>query len=154
MSPSHTFRAVIEDAGDGGAYVCVPFDVEKAFGKKRVKILATFDGVPYRGSMVRMGTEQHLLLVLKDIRKQIGKNIGDEIEVTVDEDTQPRVVNVPEDLQKALMNNPEAFVFFEKLSYTHQKEYVQWIEEAKRPETRQKRVEKTIELLREGKREH
>lgn len=153
MPSTYTFRAVIEDAGDGGAYVSVPFDVENAFGKKRVKILATFDGVPYRGSMVRMGTEQHLLLVLKDIRKQIGKNIGDEIEVTVAEDTQPRVVKVPEDLHKALQSDPAAREFFDKLSYTHQKEYVQWIEEAKRLETRQGRIEKTMDMLKQGKRE-
>ena len=89
MPPSHAFRAIIEDAGDGGAFVSVPFDVEAAFGKKRVKVLATLDGVPYRGSLVRMGSECHLLPVLKSIRRQIGKDIGDEIEVTVEEDAQP-----------------------------------------------------------------
>ena len=81
MSSTHTFRAVIEDAGDGGAFVTIPFDVEQAFGKKRVKVLATIQGVPYRGSLVRMGGECHLLPVLKDIRRQTGKSIGDEIEV-------------------------------------------------------------------------
>src|SRR5512139_2764918 len=116
---SHTFRAIIEDAGGGGAFVSVPFDVEQAFGKKRVKILATFDGVPYRGSMVRMGSECHLLLVLKEIREQIGKTFGDEIEVTVEEDTQPRVIVVPDDLRLALEAEPAALAFFEKLAYTH-----------------------------------
>ena len=154
MSQKHTFRAVIEDAGNGGAYVSVPFDVEQAFSKKRVKVLAVIEGVPYRGSLVRMGTECHLLPVLKEIRQQIGKAIGDEIEVTVEEDTQPRQVTVPTDLQQVLDADPVAQAFFERLSYTRQKEYVQWIEEAKRPQTRLSRLEKTVEMLKQGKREH
>ena len=154
MPPKHTFRAVIEDAGNGGAFVTIPFDVEQAFGKKRVKVLATIQGVPYRGSLVRMGGECHLLPVLKDIRRQTGKSIGDEIEVTVEEDTQPRSVTVPPDLGQALAVEPAAQAFFGQLSYTHQKEYVQWIEEAKRPQTRQTRITKTVEMLKQGKREH
>ena len=151
MSPSHTFRATIQDAGDGGAYVNVPFDVEQVFGKKRVKVLASIDGIPYRGSLVRMGGECHLLPVLKEIRQQLGKSIGDEIEVTVEEDVQPRQVSVPDDLRQALEAESAAQAFFEKLSYTHQKEYVQWVEEAKRPETRQLRIIRTLEMLRQGK---
>ena len=154
MTAQYSFRAVIEDAGNGGAYVCVPFDVDQAFGKKRVKVLATIEGVPYRGSLVRMGTECHLLPVLKEIRQQIGKAIGDEIEVTVEEDTQPRQVVVPVDLAQALESDASASDFFQRLSYTHQKEYVAWIEEAKRPETRQARIIKTIDMLKQGKREH
>jgi hypothetical protein len=154
MPSSHTFRAKIEDAGGGGAFVSVPFDVEQAFGKKRVKVLATIEGVPYRGSMVRMGSECHLLPVLKEIREQIGKTFGDEIEVTVEEDTQPRQIVVPDDLRLALEAEPAAYTFFEKLSYTHQKEYVRWVEEAKRAETRLSHIQKTIEMLKQGKREH
>jgi hypothetical protein len=153
MPSSHTFRAIIEDPAGGGAFVRVPFDVEQAFGKKRVKILATIDGVPYRGSLVRMGTECHLLLILKEIREQIGKTFGDEVEITVQEDSEPRVVSVPEDLRAALDADPAAQAFFNKLAYSHQREYVMWIEEAKRPETRQKRVQGTMQMLKEGKRE-
>jgi hypothetical protein len=153
MTPTHAFRAVIQDAGDGGAYICIPFAVEGAFGKKRVKVLASLDGLPYRGSLVRMGTDCHLLPVLKDIRQQLGKSIGDEIEVSLEEDCQPRVVSVPPDLQAALEADPGAQTFFHKLSYTHQKEFVQWVEEAKRPETRQKRIQRTLDLLLAGKRE-
>ena len=153
MSPKHTFRAVIEDAGNGGAYVSVPFDVEQVFGKKRVKVLASIEGIPYRGSLVRMGTECHLLPVLKEIRLRLGKAIGDEIEVTVEEDTQPRTVTLPPDLQQALEADPQAASFFAALAYTHQKEYVQWIEEAKQAATRQRRIHKAIEMLKQGKRE-
>jgi hypothetical protein len=154
MATQHTFRAVIEDAGNGGAYVSVPFDVEQVFGKKRVKVLAKIEGVPYRGSLVRMGTECHLLPVLKEIRQQIEKSIGDEIEVTVEEDTQPRQVAVPPDLQQAMTADSVALVIFERLAYTHQKEYVQWIEQARRPQTRVARIAKTVEMLKQGKRQH
>lgn len=154
MAAQYTFRAVIEEAGNGGAYVTIPFDVEQAFGKKRVKVLAIIEGVPYRGSLVRMGTEHHLLPVLKAIRQQTGKAIGDEIEVTVEEDTLLRQVAVPADLAQALESDASGKDFFQRLSYTHQKEYVAWVEEAKRSETRQARIIKTIEMLKQGKREH
>jgi hypothetical protein len=154
MAAQYTFRAVIEDAGNGGAFVTIPFNVEQTYGKKRVKVLATIEGVAYRGSLVRMGGECHLLPVLKEIRQQTGKSIGDEIEVTVEEDTQPRQVAVPADLIQALAADSTAQDFFEQLSYTRQKEYVQWIEQAKRPQTGQSRIVKTVEMLKQGKREH
>jgi len=151
MTEKHTFRAVIEDPGGGGAFVRIPFDVEDVFGKKRVKIKATIDGEPYRGSLVRMGAPYHILIVIKDIRNKIGKTFGDEVEVTLEEDLEPRVVEVPADLKEMLDVNPQAASFFEKLSYTHQREYVYWINESKRSETRQRRIRKTAEMLLEGK---
>ena len=132
MVQKQKFRAVIENAGGGGAFVSVPFDVEQVFGKKRVKIKATIAGEPYRGSLVRMGGACHLLPVLKDIREKTGKSFGDEIEIELEEDTEPREVEVPQDLKVALGSNPEAVVFFMRLSYTHQREYVRWIESTKR----------------------
>lgn len=149
---SRTFRAIIEDAGRGGAYVTVPFDVEEAFGQKRVKVKATIDGEPYQGSLVRMGGPCHILGVAKQIRDKIGKGYGDEVEVTVVEDTEPRVVQVPDDLRQALAGSPQAEAFFQGLSYTHQKEYVRWIEGAKREQTRQARVARALEMLQQGKR--
>jgi Bacteriocin-protection, YdeI or OmpD-Associated/Domain of unknown function (DUF1905) len=148
MSKKYRFRASIKSTdGGGGAYVIVPFDVEQTFGKKRVPIKATIDGVAYRGSLVRMGGPCHLLLILKEIRQQIGKGAGDEVDVILTEDTEPRVVQVPADLQKALRSAPEAKKFFTKLSYTHRREYVRWIEEANRRETRTKRIAQAVELL-------
>ena len=154
MSQRYKFRAVIEAAGGGGAFVTVPFDVEQAFGKKRVKIKALIEGEPYRGTLVRMGGPEHLLLVLKDIREKIGKSFGDEIEIELEEDTEPRQVEVPQDLKDVMESDPEAQEFFKHLSYTHQKEYVKWIEEAKQDQTRQSRILRTVELLKQGKREH
>ena len=151
MSGKHSFRAVIQEAGGGGAFVEVPFDVEKAFGKKRVPILATIDGEPYRGSLVRMGADCHMLIVLKEIRAKIGKQPGDEVEVTVEEDGSPRVVEIPDDLKAALRAVPEARTLFQSLAYTHQREYVKAIEEANRPETRRARIERTMAMLKEGR---
>jgi hypothetical protein len=151
MSQKQTFTAVIQNAGGGGAFVEVPFDVETAFGSKRPRIKAMIEGVPYRGILTRMGTDYHMLIILKEIRQQIGKTFGDEVTITVEPDTEPRVIEVPNDLMKELKKDKEAKAFFDKLSYTHQKEYVNWINEAKREETRQSRIAKTIEMLKKGK---
>jgi hypothetical protein len=147
-----TFTAPIEDPGGGGAFVSIPFDVEQTFGRKRVPVNATIDGEPYRGTLVRMGSDCHMLLIRKDIREKIGKTFGDDVSVTVEEDSEPRVIAAPDDLAAALAKSPKAAEFFDELSYTHRKEYVQWIEEAKREETRRNRIAKTIEMLLEGKR--
>lgn len=151
MKDRITFRAVIESGDGGGAYVTVPFDVEMTFGRKRVPVQASFDGEPYRGSLVRMGGPCHILGVLKEIRQRIGKQPGDMVEVTIEEDSTPREVNIPEDLEAALGATARAETFFETLSYSRQREYVRWIEEAKREETRRERVQRTVELLAQGK---
>jgi len=153
MVPSHSFRAIIEAAGGGGAFVRIPFNVEQAFGRKRVPVKATINGKPYRGTLVRLGEPCHILIVLKEIRAKIGKDFGDEVEVTLEEDTAPRVVEVPADFQQALDQQPQAKAAFEKMSYTHRKEYVNAILEAKRNETRRKRITQAIEMLGNGKKE-
>ncbi len=147
MKTEHSFKAVINSEGGGGAWVNVPFDVEKTFGKKRVPIRATIDGEAYRGSLVRMGGDCHMLLILKSIREKIRKQAGDKVSVTLQEDKAPRKVKAPADLQKALRLNPGAAGFFAKLSYSHQRESLQWIEGAKRAETRKRRIASLVTLL-------
>ena len=151
MSNKQIFTATIQNAGGGGAFVEVPFDAEKEFGSKRPKVKAMIEGIPYRGILTRMGTDCHILGIRKEIREQIGKTFGDEVAITVEPDTEPRVVEVPAELKKAFKSDKEAKALFDKLSYTHQKEYVNWINEAKRDETRQNRIAKTIEMLKKGK---
>src|SRR6187200_2849214 len=143
MSKKYTFTAMIQNAGGGGAFVEVPFDVEATFGSKRPKVRAIIAGVPYRGILTRMGTDCHILGIRKEIREQIGKTFGDEVTITVEPDTEPRVIEIPAELKNVFRADKEAKAFFEKLSYTHQKEYVTWINEAKREETRQNRIAKT-----------
>lgn len=151
MSIKQNFRAVIENAGSGGAYVRIPFDVEKMYGKKRVPVKVTINGEPYRGTIVRMGEPWHILIVLKEIREKIGKTFGDEVEVILEEDNEPRVVELPMDFRKALDNDPVAKKAYEKLSYTHQREYMRAILDAKHEETRRSRIEKSIEMLKKAK---
>lgn len=83
---TYSFEAILKKVPDiDGAYVEFPYDVREEFGKGRVKVHATFDGVPYNGSLVRMKTPGHIIGVLKEIRKQIGKQAGDTVLVTIQE---------------------------------------------------------------------
>ena len=146
----YKFRAKIQAAGGGGAYVLFPYDVEKEFGAKgRVPVKATFNGVPYTGSLMKYGYPQHMLGLPKAIREQIGKKPGDIIEVELWKDEEVRTLEVPSQFEK-LVKKEGLLPVFEKLSYTHRKEYCRWITEAKREETRLKRLEKAIEMLKNG----
>lgn len=150
------FDAIIlsSERGGGGAWVEIPFNVLDVYGAKgQVKVKATIDGHPYRGSLANMGTGCHVLGILKDIRKTIGKEPGDMVRVTLERDTEERKVEVPEDLAKALAENPEAKAVFDKFAYTPRKQYVNWITEAKKTETRSARVQKAIEKIKEGKKD-
>lgn len=153
MAPVLEFEAIIQGEKMGGAYVTPPFDVEKIFEKKRIPIIATFDGVEYQGTLVRYGSPDFMLLIRKEIQQQIGKGPGDVVFVTIREDLEIRKVEIPEDFRQALAANQQATTFFEKLSFTHQKEYVNWILEAKRPETRRSRIEKAVQMLTDKKKE-
>jgi|SRR5579859_2189374 len=148
----YKFNTRIESAtvGSGGACVYFPFDVEKEFGTKgRVPVKATFDGVPYSGSLVKYGAPQHMLGILKNIREQIGKGPGDIVEVTIEKDESQRTVEVPGGFEK-LLRKENVWSAFDKLSYSHKREYVRWITEAKREETRANRLAKSVEMLRSG----
>lgn len=150
MEKTFEFDAVIQDGGEKwpeAACIMFPYDIKESFGTKgQVKVKATFDGVPYRGSLANMGMG-HMLVMRKDIRAQVGKSHGDTVRVTIVKDTEERVVEVPEALQKILDKNPEAKSFYGGLSYTNRKEYARWIATAKRPETKERRLAKTLEML-------
>ena len=130
-----------------GAYFLVPFNVQEVYGTKaHVKVRGTIDGHPYRGLIANMG-EGHCMVVRKEIREAIGKTVGDTVKIVMEIDTEPRIVTVPEDFQSALEDNPEAQENFDRFSYTHKKEYVEWIEGAKKAETRANRIQKSIERI-------
>lgn len=144
------FSAPIIDPGGGGAYVEFPFDTQELFGTSgRIPINVRFDGEPYRGTMLRYGTEKHIIIVVKKIREKIGKQISDLVNVQVELDDKNREVSIPEDVQSSFSQNQTALEKFQKLSYTHQKEYLDWIEDAKRAETRENRIKKMIDRLTE-----
>jgi hypothetical protein len=147
---TYKFKARIEGASLGKACVYFPYNVEEEFGTRgRVAVKATFDGVPYSGSIVKYGAPQHMLGISKSIREQIGKGPGDTVEVTIEKDETERTVEVPPEFQK-LLKKEKLLPVFEKLSYSHKREYCRWITEAKREETRANRLVKAVELLRSG----
>lgn len=132
------------------AMFCVPFDVEEAFGTRaRVPVCGTINRFPYRSSIMNMGSG-HMMVVNRELRDGAKVKAGDMVEIVMQRDTAPRVVEVPPDFKKALAGSKKAKSLFDKLSYTHQKEYVRWIIGAKREETRKSRIAKSIEMLNRG----
>jgi uncharacterized protein DUF1905/bacteriocin resistance YdeI/OmpD-like protein len=144
------FTAVLigTERGGGGHLVEVPNDVVRALGGKgRIPVNATFGGIPYRGSVVRMGGTS-VLGVLKGIIERLEAVVGDSLEVTVELDTQERTVEVPAELAAAIRTEPSLDAAWTALSFTARKELARSIEEARKPETRARRVEKGLEQLR------
>ena len=139
------------DVPNSSAFVDYPFSVWEHFGTRgRVPVNAIFDGIPYRGSLVKMGPGNHCILIQKEIRTKLGKESGDSVRVTIELDDAPRTVLLPDYLATAIAANSAARAFWETLAYSHRKEYVRWVEDAKRPETRSTRVAKTVEMLANG----
>ena len=125
--------------------ITVPFDVEKVFGAKHVPVKAEINGAVYRGSIVRM-SGKYLLGIPKAFREEAGIAAGDNIVVTIELDDTPRTVEMPADLAEAV-RKASLSAAWEKLSYTHKKEHVRAIEEAKQNATRLKRIERAVEIL-------
>lgn len=141
-----TFESRIEVGTGGGAYVTVPADVIEALGGGgRIPVQATFDGIPYSGSIVSMGGVK-CLGVLKQIRSDLGKEPGDSVTVSVERDTSERTLDIPADFDAALAE-AGAREAFDRLSFSHRREHVAAIEEAKRPETRARRIANAVRMV-------
>ena len=146
----YKFKATIQAGERGGAFIFFPFNVEREFRTTgKVPVKGTFDGVPDAGSIFRYGYPQHLLAVPKAIRDQIGKKPGDTVEVVLWKDDEVRMLEVPADFQN-MLEAEKLLPFFEKLSFTHRKEYCRWITDAKKEATRMARLTKAVALLRKG----
>ncbi len=130
------------------AYIEFPYNCYEEFGiRGQVKITAKIDGIDYRGSLAKMKTDCHVLGILKSIREQINKGRADTVHIVLQQDNELRAVIIPDDLCLEFDEYPVAKDIFDKMSYTHRKEYIDAIESAKKPETRINRIEKTIEML-------
>ncbi|MEV5839017.1 YdeI/OmpD-associated family protein [Nocardia sp. NPDC052112] len=141
------FEAAIESAAGGGAYVAVPAQIITALGGGgRIPVRATFDGIAYTGSIGSMGAGP-CLGMLKAIRTALGKQPGDTVEVTVERDESERTVEVPADLAAALAR-AGVRAAFDALSYSARRELVTAVNEAKRPETRTRRIERAVAAAR------
>jgi hypothetical protein len=119
-------------------------------GAKRFPVVATVNGYTWRTTVTRMRGE-FLVGLSRAVRQEAGVEAGDAVDVELELDTTPREIHVPEALATALADDPDARVAFDRLAFTHRKEYARWIDEAKRDETRRRRVVQALEMLRQGK---
>lgn len=144
------FRTTILQSGKTATGIRVPPEVVEALGSsKRPAVTVTINGYSYRSTVASMGGA-FMLPVSAQVREQAGVNGGDEVDVQVEPDTAPREIVIPADFAAALDADQDAKQAFEKLSYSSKQWYVLPIESAKTAETRQRRVEKAIGLLRHG----
>ena len=151
MSEEHRFRATVSASERGGGrWVEVPFDAREAFGEARPPVVGTVSGAEYRSRLAVYGGHTYLGLT-RELRDVARIEVGDEIEVVLRRDDEPRRVSVPAELVAALTcAEPEVRARFDGLAFTHRREYAQWVGEAKRPETRERRAARAVEMLRDG----
>jgi hypothetical protein len=131
----------------------VPFDLEEAFGRARPPVRVTIRGHTWRTTPGVYGGVGHIV-VNRAVKAATGVDAPDRVRVTMELDTEPRTVRVPADLRAALRADPAAATAFAGMSVTHRREYVEWVEEAKRPETRARRVAATVERVAKGLPQH
>ena len=144
------FTAVLQEAGEsGGRWLEVPFAGKDAFGQARAPVAGTINGAAFRGRLSVYGGTTYLGLN-KEIRAAAGIDVGDEVEVVLHLDDAPRDVELPPELLAALERDAAARAAFEKLAFTHRKEYARWIAEAKKAQTRERRVAKALAMLEQG----
>jgi len=146
------FESTVELGGKTATGIPVPDAVIEALGSsKRPPVTITINGHTYRTTAVRMGGQFYVPLNAEN-RAAAGVAAGEDITVDIEPDTAPREVTVPDDLAAAM--DDDARAAYDGLSFTHRKEWVRWVEEAKKPETRATRIEKTVTGLREGRKTH
>jgi bifunctional DNA-binding transcriptional regulator/antitoxin component of YhaV-PrlF toxin-antitoxin module len=144
------FSAVLSDSGRGGGrWIEIPFDAKDEFGEARAAVAGTVNGAGFRSRLSVYGGKTYLGL-RKEIRDAAGIDVGDEVDVVIERDDAPREVELPPALAAALEGDAEAQGAYESLSFTHRKEYARWIAEARKDETRERRVVKALEMLRAG----
>jgi uncharacterized protein YdeI (YjbR/CyaY-like superfamily) len=119
-------------------------------GAKRFPVVATVNGYTWQTTVTRMRGE-FLVGLNREVREAAGVEAGDRVAAAVELDNAPREVEVPDVLAAALAGDATARAAFEGLAYTHRKEYARWVSEAKREETRLRRVDQALEMLRAGK---
>ncbi|OFE18825.1 hypothetical protein BA895_01175 [Humibacillus sp. DSM 29435] len=146
------FRAEVELGGKTATGIVVPDEVVAALDAgRRPPVLVTVGGHCYRTTVASMGG-RFMVPLSAENRAAAGVAAGDEVEVELVGDTAPRQVTVPDDLAQALAAEPAAAAFFDGLAPSHRKEWVRWVEEAKRAQTRTSRVAQTVVSLSAGKR--
>jgi Bacteriocin-protection, YdeI or OmpD-Associated/Domain of unknown function (DUF1905) len=148
---SLTFTAKLAKRGPAAAVVLDNEQVAAVGeGAKLFPVVATINGHTWRSTVVRMRGE-FVLGLSKDLRRRAGVEAGDEVRVELKLDREERTVEAPEVLAQALARDPDASAAYDRLAYAHRKEFARWIEEARRDETRARRVDQTLEMLHAGR---
>ncbi len=143
---SKTFEVKIVREGSM-SFIPVPFDPKSVFGKVRAPVKVTLNGYTYRSTIAAMGGPPFIPL-RKSNREAAGLEGGETLEVRLDLDTEKREVKPPADFVKALKAAPPAWDRWQEMSYTHQREYVEALADAKKPETRARRLENAVQTIR------
>ncbi len=147
--PAKRFTVELERVQKTATMFRVPFDLKAAFGRARPPVRVTIRGHTWRTTPGVYGGVG-FVGVNRAVKAATGVDAGDRVRVTMELDTKPRTMQVPADLRAALAGDPEAKAAFAAMSFTHTREYVEWIKEAKRPETRARRIAATLERVRTG----
>src|SRR5262245_3110334 len=139
------FSVELERVGETGTMFRVPFDLKEAFGRARPPVKVTIRGHTWRTTPGVYSGVGHVA-VNRSVKAATGVDAPERVEVAMELDTEPRTIEVPVDLAEALAA-AGADTSFARLSFTHQREYVEWIDEAKRPDTRARRVAETVDRV-------
>jgi len=153
-SRRQTFTVQLIGRGPSGAWIHMdmPFSVEEVWGTKaRIAVRGTVNGFPIRSSLMPRGKGVFYMAFNKEMQAGAKARIGDTVRVVMEPDLVPRTVTVPSDLRKALKAAPREDKIFSGFSYSHRKELVDWIEQAKKPETRAARIVRCLEMLAQQK---
>jgi uncharacterized protein YdeI (YjbR/CyaY-like superfamily) len=145
-----TVTQTLQPSGPATALVLTDEQVEELGGGKRAAVMVRIGDRQARLRLAVMGG-QNLIGMSKATRAELGVDFGDEVTATITLDEAPREVEVPAELSAAFATDPGAAAAYEKLAFTHRKEYARWVGEAKKGETRQRRAAEALQMLREGR---
>jgi Bacteriocin-protection, YdeI or OmpD-Associated/Domain of unknown function (DUF1905) len=140
------FQAELQSANGNGRWVAVPSEIADSFTTRRPPVRGTVNGVPYRSRLAAYGGYSYLGFTAA-IRKQAGIELGDLLEIEIEADPEPRVVKLPEALAAALRADAEAKAAFDRLAFTHRREYATWVADAKRQQTQERRVAQVLQRI-------
>jgi hypothetical protein len=143
------FSGTLEVERGGGCSLELPAEVITALGGTRVRVKGRLNGVAFSSNTMPVGGGRVRLGVHKATRQGAGATFGDQVTIELERDDAPRQLDVPPELSAALAGDDLALAVFERLSFSHRREYATWVAEAKRPETRARRVDETVRRLRE-----
>ncbi|RZK25271.1 MAG: DUF1905 domain-containing protein, partial [Hymenobacter sp.] len=135
----------------GDVLAVVPFSVADAYGTKdELPVQTRVDGFPYQGELTPLGDGYHALIIPREVRRAVGKTVGDVLRIALSYDPAERVLAQPDDLAAALAAAPDALAFYKKLPLPEQRAYLRWLAGAKKPDVRAKRLTETVYRLERG----